>query len=97
MKRLFAALVCALTLSVTTGCYTMTHTVGKGAQGTEEVSKRQWFALWGLVPLTDTDSQDLAGDASDYTATTEWTFLDIVINLFTQWVTITSREMTVTK
>ena len=49
------------------------------------------------MPLTDTDSQDLAGDASDYTATTEWTFLDIVINLFTQWVTITSREMTVTK
>ena len=45
MKRLFAALVCALTLSVTTGCYTMTHTVGKGAQGTEEVSKRQWYSL----------------------------------------------------
>ena len=51
----------------------------------------------GLVPITDTDSQDLAGDAKGYTVTNEWTFFDIVINLVTSWVSFTSRDLTVTK
>jgi len=97
MKKLLAALVCALTLSVTTGCYSMHHTVGNGAQGQGEVSKRQWYILWGLVPLTDTDSQELAGDAADYTVTTEQSFVDVIINLFTSWLSFVSFDMTVAK
>ena len=97
MKKLVVALVCALTLSVTTGCYSMHHSVGKGAQGSAETSKRQWFALWGLVPITDSDSQDLAGEAEDYTVKTEFSIVNILLNLVTTWVTITSQDMTVTK
>ena len=97
MRKMLTALVCALTLSMTAGCYTMNHTVGEGARGTQETSKRQWFALWGLVPITDTDSQDLAGDAKDYTVETEFSIINILLNLVTTWVTITSQDMTVTK
>ena len=97
MKKLVAALACALTLSLSTSCYTFHHTVGNGAQGTQETTKRQWFAIWGLVPITDSDSQDLAGGATDYEVQTEFSIVNIIINLFTTWVTITSQDMTVTK
>jgi hypothetical protein len=49
------------------GCNTLNHTVGRGPQGHHEDSKRVWYVLWGLVPLDDDfDSQELAGDAKDY-------------------------------
>lgn len=97
MKKLVAALLCAITLSLTTSCYSMHHTVGAGAQGNQEESKRQWFALWGLVPITDSDSQDLAGDAKDYEVETEFSIINILLNILTGIVTITSQDMTVTK
>lgn len=97
MKRVLAVALCTLTLSIASGCYTMHHTVGAGAQGSTEVSKRQWFALWGLVPITDTDSQELAAGATDYSVETQWSFVDILINILTSFVTVYSRTMTVTK
>ena len=39
----------------------------------------------------------MAGGATDYTVTTEQSFLDVVINIFTGLVTIYSREITVDK
>ncbi len=71
--------------------------MGKGAQGDSEKEKRQWYAIWGLVPLGEIDSQDLAGDAQDYSVRTQASVLDIIINIFTGFVTITSRTITVTK
>lgn len=98
MKKRLAALLGVLALTTAlSGCYTMTHTVGRGAQGSGERSHRDWYALWGLVPLSETDSQDLAGGAADYTVQTQWSITDILINLFTTWVTIQSRTITVTK
>jgi hypothetical protein len=90
------ALALALLLG-TSGCYTMTHTVGKGAQGNNKHEKRIWFALWGLVPISDFDSQELAGDAKDYTVQTQASPLDILINIFTLYITIGSRTVTVTQ
>jgi hypothetical protein len=78
-------------------CFTLDHTVGMGAQGSQEEEKRVWYALWGLVPLTDFDSKELAGDAKDYDVRSQQTFLDIVINIFTGFVTINSQTVTVTK
>ena len=93
-SSVLAALALTLCLS---SCYTLNHTVGRGAQGHEEHSKRVWFALWGLVPVGDFDSQKLAGDAKDYTVKSQWTFLDIIINIFTGYVSFYSQTVTVTK
>ena len=49
-SRWLAALALAALLS---GCNTLDHTVGRGAQGNHEESKRVWYVLWGLVPLDD--------------------------------------------
>ena len=92
-----AFLAAVLALFCLSSCYTVNHPVGKGAQGDTMNEKRVWYALWGLVPLGDFDSKQLAGDASDYSVKSEWTVLDIVIGFFTTWVTIQCQTVTVTK
>ncbi len=85
-------------LLVVTACTTNTHVVGKGAKGTTVVEATQWYAVWGLIPIgTPADSNKMAGGAADYTITTQYTAIDIIISMFTQYVTITRRTVTVTK
>ena len=61
------------------------------------MSARQWYILWGLVPLNDVDTTELAGGSVNYEIDTEQGFLDIVINIFTGIVTVNSRTVTVTR
>ena len=75
----------------------MTHTVGDGAKVGTQTTHRQWFALWGLAPLNAKDSQELAGGATDYRVTTQWSFIDVVINIFTGYVTLYCQTITVEK
>ena len=98
MTKRLSTLLCALALtSALTGCYTMNHRVGNGAQGSSETEKRQWFALWGLVPLGEVDSQKLANGAAHYDVETQMSAIDFLLNLVTGFVTITSRTITVTR
>lgn len=90
------ALVGALALPMSS-CYTMSHQVGDGGTGASTTSERQWFLLWGLVGLNHVDSHAMAGGASNYTVTTEQSVIDVLLNILTGWVTIYSREVTVTK
>lgn len=78
-------------------CSTHVHTVGSGAQGNTKMEERQWFVLWGLVPINEVDSKEMAGDAQNYTITTEQAPLDVIINIFTTYVTVVSRTVTVEK
>jgi hypothetical protein len=78
-------------------CSSHIHTIGSGPQGLEQIQDRQWYALCGIVPITEVDTQKLAGDISDYEIKTEVTILDTFLNLFTMFGTVTSRTVTVTK
>jgi hypothetical protein len=78
-------------------CSTHTHIVGKGAQGTQQVENRQWYILFGLVPLNDVKTSDMAAGATDYTIQTQQCALDVIMNIFTMYVTVSSRTVTVTK
>ena len=82
---------------VASGCSAHIHVVGDGGDGSETVEKRQWYVLWGLVPINDVDSAELADGAADYTIETEISFLDGIINIFTGVVSVYSRTVTVTK
>ena len=73
----------------------MKHTVGTGPQTGSEVSSRQWFFLFGLIPMGRQDSQDIAGAATNYRVTTKQGVVDIILNLFTAIVTIQSRTIIV--
>lgn len=96
-KKLVSALaVLALTLSLGS-CYALDHRVGSGAQGGVQAHERQWYILFGLVPLNDVDSQELAAGAKDYDVKSEIDVVDVLLNLFTGWLTIYSQTVTVTK
>jgi len=71
------------------GCFTFQHTVGRGVLSPQPVAvtETRWFALWGVVPMDDLDSQQLAGSTRDYVVTTKFTFVDVVISAFTSFVT----------
>ena len=79
------------------GCSAHTHNVGAGASGVDKASQRQWYILYGLIPLNNVDTNAIAADATDYTIKTETGFVDIVIGMFTGIITVNSRTVTVTK
>ena len=89
--------VLAVTTVLLGGCFTMNHVVGEGAKTGVTKTDRQWYALWGLVPINTVDTKAMAGSATQYTIKTEYTPLDFVINIFTSFVTIESMTVEVTK
>lgn len=96
MKKSLIALALAASIALPmTSCYTMTHKVGNGGTGLEEIKDRQWFFFFGLVTLNTVTSHDLAAGVEDYTVTTEWTWVDILMNTLTVFVTVTSQEVSV--
>ncbi len=98
MKRKFLALILiGLMLVTLTGCYTNTHMVGKGAQGNDVTMARQWYVLFGLIPINEVDSQKMADGEKDYTIQTQFTFIDFVIGAFTSVASIQPMTVTVTK
>ena len=84
-------------LLVLMSCSAHIHTVGKGAQGNQVVEARQWYILFGLAPLNEVDTNQMAGDAVDYEIKTEQSALDIIFNMFTSAISVYSRTVTVTK
>ena len=100
MRKLFSMTMIALLLFVmvaASGCATHTHVIGNGGEGTEILEERQWYVLWGLVPINDVDTVEMADGASNYTIETEQSALDVIINIFTGLITVYSRTVTVTK
>lgn len=97
MKKLQSILLALIITFSVTSCFTIEHTVGNGSQLGTTVEKRQWFALWGLVEISDIDTKAMAGEATDYTIKTERTFVDGLIGIFTGIVTISPRTVQVTK
>ena len=93
-------LVCGLVIvavAFLVGCQTHRHVIGDGAQEWRSMSERQWYAVWGLIPINEVDTQELAEGITDYEIKTETTFLDGLMNIVTGLVTISSRTVTITK
>ena len=98
MRRRIVSIGMILCMLLMMGCATHIHTIGSGPPArsvTEEA--RQWWVLFGLVPINEVDTRAMAGDAENYEITTELTFLDVVINMFTSIASVTSRTVTVEK
>jgi len=96
-KKVTSLIVVMAIIAITFGCSAHIHTVGNGGSGGPKVEQRQWYVLWGLVPLNNIDSQAMAAGAQDYTVKTQQSALDVIINIFTSAVTVYSRTVTVTK
>ena len=96
MKKVLIVLIAVAMLGLV-ACSTNVHVIGKGAQGNDVQTARQWYALFGLIPINEVDTNAMAGDAENYTITTEQTFIDGVICCFTCYVTVTCRTVEVQK
>jgi Bor protein len=98
MRKVFSLVaVLVLSISLMSGCFTMNHIVGEGSKTGTTQTARQWYALWGLVPINSVDSKAMAGGATDYSIKTQYTPLDFIINFFTSIVTVESMTVEVTK
>jgi hypothetical protein len=96
MKRLAAA-TALIGLLLVTACAAHIHTVGSGPAGGDVQIQRQWYVLWGIVPINNVDSHAMAGSATNYRIRTEVTPVDFIISIFTGMVTVSCRSVTVTK
>ena len=96
MKKI-VSIILLVVLVALVGCSANIHQVGKGAQGNEVIEARQWYILFGLAPLNEVDTNQMAGDAVDYEIKTEQSALDIIFNMFTSAISVYSRTVTVTK
>ncbi len=103
LRKVTAVTLMAAVLFVTAGsnigCYTQRFDVGAGADEAAQREFRQWFILWGLVPLTEIESEVEAYAAGDqnYTVVTQFTVLDVIIGIFTNVVTIGPKTVLVQK
>ena len=98
MLNKIVAVFCIAGILFVAGCATHYHQVGQGAQGPiETVEARQWYVLWGLVPINDVDTHSMAGGTPDYDITTQTTFIDFIISAFTNYVSVNCRTVTVEK
>ncbi len=97
MKKLKALIVAVVFAVAMTSCYSLEHTVGMGAQGNQTVKEKQWYALWGLVPLNEVDSKAMAQGAENYTIHSEYAFEDYIITIFTSIITVGVQTVEVTR
>jgi len=95
--RLNAVMLLMAAMFLFAGCFTQRHIVGDGPQSGQVEEVRQWFVLWGLVPINEVDSAELADGARNYEVKTEFNAVDVIIGIFTGWVTIYPRTVTVTR
>jgi len=76
------------------GCFTI-RVGGKAElapsteEGTKIAQKRCWYALWGLVPISDNSTDSLIPEtAKKVKMETKYTIPDFLINIFTILLTI---------
>jgi hypothetical protein len=96
-KKFISLIAIIVVICFLAGCAAHIHKVGQGAQGSEKTEARQWYVLWGLVPINDVDTAQMSAGVANYTVKTEQSALDVIINIFTSYISVVSRTVTVTK
>ncbi len=97
MLRKCSVAVLLLGVLLVIGCTAHLHKVGEGAQGDHVVEVRQWYVLYGLLPINKVDTNAIAGETTDYEIMTLHTKIDFIINVFTGIASVTSRTVIVRK
>ncbi len=97
VRKLRMGIAICLVACMATACSTHTHVVGNGGQGGQVQQERQWYILWGLVPINKVDTKTMVGNATNYTIKTEQSFIDGLISFVASVVTVSTRTVEVTK
>ena len=99
MKKLIIVIMLASSLLIV-GCSTHVHTVGAGPQTGLTETARQYYLLYGLIPLNTVDTIEMAGGVDNYEIQTQTGPVDIGIGLASAVMVggiVSSRTVTVRK
>ena len=94
MKKLTVSFLLVLFFSA---CATHSHTFGEGPSTGLTEENRQYYALYGLVPLNKVDTKAMVGDTKDFKLETGAQAVDVLIGIVGGSFTVTSRTVKVTK
>ena len=97
MFRKFSVVLLIVAMLFVIGCAAHVHKVGEGAQGNDITMARQWYVLWGIVPINEVDTNAMAEGVTDYEITTSVTPIDFVISAVLGNISINCRTVTVQK
>ncbi|MFP4377311.1 MAG: Bor/Iss family lipoprotein [Spirochaetales bacterium] len=78
------------------GCLTNEHIVGTGAQTGYTESAKQWYLIYGLVPLNTVDTKAMSGGSENYKIVTQMGVLDAIVNVLTGGI-VSARTVEVVK
>ena len=103
MKTKTVVLMVATTLLIV-GCATHVHTIGTGPKTGVRVTARQFYLLYGLIPLNTVNTDEMADNSANYEIQTQVGIVDVGIAVGLAIVTlgvgptiVQSRTVTVTK
>jgi hypothetical protein len=97
MKTKKSFLAIFLLVFVLSSCMTLTHVVGTGGTSGVSTEQKQWYALWGLVPVNTVDSKAMAAGSPNYTVKSQVKFVDYVISVFTGVISFNVQTVSVEK
>jgi hypothetical protein len=97
MKKKKSFLALFLLVFMLSSCMTLTHVVGNGGTSGVSTEQKQWYALWGLVPVNNVDSKAMAAGATSYTVKSQVKFVDYVISAFTSVISFNVQTVSVQK
>jgi len=75
-------LIVAVAMTMTS-CYTFTATVGNGPQNGTQIVAHNHYLIEGLAPVSTAKTNELVGNAKDYSITVKHTFVDGLISAIT--------------
>ena len=99
MKKIISVFM-VISMLILVGCSTHVHTIGTGPQTGLEKSARQYYLLYGLIPINTVNTGEMVGDATNYEIQSQVAPMDIVINVASAVAiagVVSSRTVTVTK
>ena len=95
LRKLSGILLIVATVFIV-GCAAHTHKVGHGAVLNRlTVTERQWYLLYGLVPINKVDTHAMVGGKRNYEITTKITLVDAVYQVLFSPMTVTCRTVIV--
>ena len=97
MFKTLSATLLTLAVVCMIGCEAHKHTVGHGTVFNRTNVERQWYLLYGYVPVNPIDTQAMAEGRSNYEITTQITWIDALYRSVLAPATITCRTVSVTR
>ncbi len=81
LKRATAiGIIAVFAMTLLAGCFTNEHIVGTGAATGYTESAKQWYLLFGLLPVNNVDTKAMSGAAQNYKIVTQTSVIDAVIS-----------------